>query len=699
MIKFFPKDKTNFSTLGLSGVKVLSAEVYEEINGAYTLEVTVPADETRISEEMIICAPTPKNGMQPFRIHMPVMEEREKKTFYARHIFYDLLDNFLDDCRVSGNGADALDDMLSSTQYSTRFTYTSNVTKTSVAYWEMMNPVEAIIGADNSLVNRWGGEIERDGWNIGFFNRIGRAHSIPIRYAKNLQAFELQTDMSNVITRIMPTGLKADGQTLLKLPERYVDSQRIGDYIHPKVERIHYSDVKVGDGEDEFATEALAQDELRRRAAAEFENGADLPTVTGQIAIIDLSKIEEYKDIKGLEKIYLGDTLNITNITSAPIQARVVAYHYDALAEEYKSIEVGTEQKVIGSSIRKNLQELSKMMTDGQNFLEMSIEEATALLTSALGGYVLKRNGEILIMDTEDPLTCTKCWRFNLNGLGYSGTGYNGPYTIAITMDGKINASLITTGELDGAYIRAGSIQTDKLTIGRYFSVENDILSLKGIIKSSAFPNYSVGIGSSELGQYSGAFSVNSSAQNYGTLFQVYEIEAGSSGNIQYGTVWTAPFLNNSSGTNRKGIRFLEKNLLLFNDAQSTNYSVGIKSGRDGVGCSIGCSGNYLFIGSCNTYNNLWINYYAPPYGGNAMSKYHLGDGTQGGYASLYLADLHGEDINGYSYYLRNQSGSFSVNALYLLADNSIALGDYSKNKDLCLYGKKVYVNGTQIGV
>lgn len=43
----------------------------------------------------------------------------------------------------------------------------------------------------------------------------------------------------------MPTGLKEDGQTLLKLPEKYVASPLIGNYVNEKVTRIHYSDIKI----------------------------------------------------------------------------------------------------------------------------------------------------------------------------------------------------------------------------------------------------------------------------------------------------------------------------------------------------------------------------------------------------------------------------------------------------------------------
>ena len=63
-------------------------------------------------------------------------------------------------------------------------------------------------------------------------------------------------------------------------------------------------------------------------------------------------------------------------------------------------------------------------------------------------------------MDTPDKTTAVNVWRFNSGGLGHSSNGYDGPYSdIALTMDGQINANLITTGTLSANRIRGGIIQ------------------------------------------------------------------------------------------------------------------------------------------------------------------------------------------------------------------------------------------------
>jgi hypothetical protein len=95
-----------------------------------------------------------------------------------------------------------------------------------------------------------------------------------------------------------------------------------------------------------------------------------------------------------------------------------------------------------------------------------AIAHATELITGNLGGYVILHDSnadsfpdEILIMDTDDITTAQKVWRWNKNGLGYSGSGYAGPFsTLALTADGKIVADAITTGTLNADLIKAGVI-------------------------------------------------------------------------------------------------------------------------------------------------------------------------------------------------------------------------------------------------
>ena len=97
---------------------------------------------------------------------------------------------------------------------------------------------------------------------------------------------------------------------------------------------------------------------------------------------------------------------------------------------------------------------------------QAAMELATGWITGNKGGYVIfHRNedgqpDEILIMDTPDTATATKVWRWNNSGLGYSSTGYNGPYTTAITQNGSIVADFITTGTLNADIVKTGLLES-----------------------------------------------------------------------------------------------------------------------------------------------------------------------------------------------------------------------------------------------
>src|SRR5574344_1456557 len=90
--------------------------------------------------------------------------------------------------------------------------------------------------------------------------------------------------------------------------------------------------------------------------------------------------------------------------------------------------------------------------------------------------HVVVRKNEILIMDTDDINTAQKVWRFNVNGLGYSSTGYHGEFGLAMTMDGSIVADYITAGTLAANLIKTGIIQSlNEIT---YFDLDNGIIKL-----------------------------------------------------------------------------------------------------------------------------------------------------------------------------------------------------------------------------
>ncbi len=530
MIRLYDKNETDFTHNGICILKPLEATVTEELNGYYSLKITMPRGKKEIEIEQIIKAPTPKSE-QFFRVYNSDIDILGNQIFYARHIFYDLLDYFIEDTRPSGSGALAISKILENTP----FTGTSDITEQGTAYYQMMNPVKAILGADNAFTNVWGGELERDNFNVRMRNHLGTDRGVSIRYRKNLTGLRLQTDLSGVYTKIMPTGLQENGQTLLKLPEKYISSPLIDNYVNIKTTRIHYSDIKI----DEETSEAQALEMLRNAAAQEFKNGLDKPQITATVEFIPLQDTEEYKDYSILERVYLGDTIRVFHEDlSIELETKVISYEFDALSKRYNKVILGNANPKYGDTQKKYVEKQKEETTTA---LEQAIINATQLITGNQGGYILmspaEKPQEIFIMDTPDMTTARKVWRWNLSGLGYSSTGINGPFALAMTMDGAIVADFITTGVINGALIKAGSVQAGSLSQEYKSSVTEEITGAENRV-TQAF----------KVADGKVLSTVNNTLSNYSTTTQMNSAITQSANKISSDV--SATYLSKTSASN-----------------------------------------------------------------------------------------------------------------------------------------------------
>lgn len=477
MINLYDSKCTDFNNNGIASlIDTNKCEVIEELNGEFTIEFEYPKNSKysdKIDNDMIIKVDTGGTERQLFRIKG---YEKDLTTIKAtpQHISYDLIDNALDDVypqNLDGNAA--INWILDHTQYNHKFTGFSDITKHGTARYIRKNVIEAIIGdLDNSFVNIWGGEIERNNFNIKMLSKRGEDKGYKIKYAKNLSGIDFSKDDSNIITRLRPIGY--DG---LMLPEKYVDSPLINNYPHPKIGEIEYSDIKLKENEDDedgFDTLEQCYAELRKRANQEFSNNnIDKPIINAKVDFVDLSKTIQYKDYKILTDVKLGDTVYVS-LDNMLISVRVIKTVYDALLHRFTSLELGEFKDNYITDTDKNVANVVKRETKNisTNILNSAKEEATELILQATTGYIVLRPNEILIMDTNNTNTARKVWRWNVNGFGYSSTGVNGPYGTAITMNGAIVADFITAGTINANLIKTGTMSLNRLL--------GDILSLGG---------------------------------------------------------------------------------------------------------------------------------------------------------------------------------------------------------------------------
>ncbi len=464
MITLHNSRTKNFNNNGLGILKdCISAKVCEVLNGEFNINITYPVGGylyPNLVEDNIIVTDVGYGKRQAFRIKN-VSKRLDNIEVYATHIFYDLNDNLIEDIYPKGQtGETVINYILSHAQYEHNFIGYSNITKTSTARYIRKNLVESLIGEDsNSFINRWGGEIIRDNYNITMVNKRGIANGMQIRYAKNLTGIEFQIDRTTVGTRIMPKAF--DG---LLLPEKYIDSPNIDLYPHPIIKIIEYSDLKLATESGEgFASTTELYQAMRERVQEEFKNEIDKPTITTTVNFVELANTKEYQEYKELEKLNIGDysTVYVPHL-NINVTQRVYKTIYDAILGKFVEFEMGYVKSNYITQIIKSEANMNEVVLP--SIVEQAAKESTEQVNyqieeqvnAALAGYVYKTKEALYVMDSSSLNGARKIYRWSKLGLTYSDKGMNGPYETVMSQEGEINADFIKSGTIDPKLIGAG---------------------------------------------------------------------------------------------------------------------------------------------------------------------------------------------------------------------------------------------------
>ena len=342
MIEIYLKTNTNFEMNGNITLTPISC-TYKASEHLVTLEH--PIDDIGrwkyIDYENVISVE--EDGKKKFYRIFNVVKSLYSITAYARPLFFDLIDNVLLDVRPTlKDGEEALNIILEGTG----FTGHSNISTINTSYYVRKNIVEAILGNDeNSFLNRWGGEVLLDNFDIYINDKIGSDNGVRVEFGYNLNEIEEDINIEEVATRIIPTGyngIMLDGST------PWVDSPLINKYTKPKMRVINFDDVKVKESETDeegFNTIEEARVELIKRCNKLYEEGIDKPSVNYKIDMINLANTTAYKDYIKLVTVNEGDTVTcyIPGL-DIDVKARVIDFIKDLMTGEYISLELGNVQ-------------------------------------------------------------------------------------------------------------------------------------------------------------------------------------------------------------------------------------------------------------------------------------------------------------------------------------------------------------------
>lgn len=419
----------------------ISCKVTEKRNGAYELTLNYAAEGIHASEIQPNCfikvKPNYTDNPQLFRIYKVGKAMNGKFEVKAQHISYDLSGKIISS-GTAGSCAAAC--TLLEAQAGSFTISTDKTVSGSFSVSEPSSVRSWFGGKQGSLLDVYGGEWHYDNYSASLKNARGLDRGVTIRYGKNLTQLSQILDMSNLVTGIVPYYKDANG------------NKTVGTKVSTGLILDVTRDVAIDFSQDVDPESSTAITTQLANLAAKYIANNQLTTLSNSITL-------DFVQLQGLtERVDLCDTVHIyfeaLGITAT---AKCVAVEWDVLQERYTKCTFGDARTDITDKIAANTKQLEDTASRAY------VNESSQLITGNLGGYVILHDSdgdgkpdEILIMNTDDPSTATQVWRFNKGGLGY-GTSYTGPFDdIALTSDGKINASRIVTGTLTANVIKAG---------------------------------------------------------------------------------------------------------------------------------------------------------------------------------------------------------------------------------------------------
>ncbi|MGX7126579.1 phage tail spike protein [Enterococcus viikkiensis] len=498
-------DKTNndWNSLGFGPlVDAMNPRVTREKHGIYDLQFQYPVngplfDELKIGRWIVSDAgPTIVSQAQRFEIATITKPIDGIVTVYCEHKRYQLLRTIVKvGEKMSTTKAQlALNRLLQLSEPKSDFTYFSDVqTDAGMDFSDpakFENVQSALGGVRGSILDNFGGEYLFDNNKVSLLQSAGKESNVIIAYGKNLTDVTQEESIESTYTSVYGWAKDEEGK-VITLPETYIDSEYVGSYTQRRIQMKDFSD------------ETITTTAQLRTAVQNFikNNKIGVPKVSIKAKYEELSSSVNADNLKLLESIDLCDYVTISfNQLGINTSAQIVKTVWNVGLDKYDSVELGDARTDFAKVLEDNKTDTGQI-EDKLDWLEDAQNEASNILNNPGRGNVviypsLADPQEILIMDTKDIDTAKNVWKWNAGGLGFSSTGYNGTYDLAMTNNGAIVADRVTTGTLKainiiGVTISGSTISSDgldyKITMNNgkmtWFSnsKKKDVISLESV--------------------------------------------------------------------------------------------------------------------------------------------------------------------------------------------------------------------------
>lgn len=441
--------------LNTNGIALLDWEDLPEINrvlnGQYRFYGNYARDgqyRSYLKKGNFFKAKVPDGSWQYFEIYN-VKKNLTSVSVTARHIGFMANKNFIvKSFTDNGNGSQIMTNLKNALAFDQKFNYLSNVGTVHQFTARQVAPVEAIIGSNNgnqNLVGVTSAELDMDNYDLKLVKQIGSDNGFRIDFGINLEAIEEEIDEESIVNSLYLVGGVPDND--------YDEDKEPIEYGYLEIDGVTNENRRIGKREN---SDCKTVDDLIKWGNTLFENERiHEPKATHTVSMVSLEHTLEYGEMyRKLSTLSFGDVVHVrAKEIDIEITERVVEYTYFPTLGKYKDLVLGNDLSLYTSTVNSQTQELKKKIDNRTETLVQNVLNATAWITGNSGGHVVfrpeKAPSEILIMDTPNVANAKRVWRWNLNGLGYSDNGVNGPFGIAMTSKGEIVADFIKVGTIN----------------------------------------------------------------------------------------------------------------------------------------------------------------------------------------------------------------------------------------------------------
>lgn len=284
----------------------------------------------------------------------------------------------------------------------------------------------------------------------------------PIEYGYNLLDYVKNSDYENLVNVLTPYGDELDSEVYDGYNQRLAGTT-ISENTSISVYGRHAKAV-IFDGVDNLSDlNALAASYLTRYSQ---------PQLTMEVKAVDLAGIES------VDAISIGDSVRII---AKPFAVDQWLY-LTSITRDIQNIDKNSitlsGNVILGKTLTSQTLGTSdavKNLPSKSSILDAAFKNVLALINGIDGGYVTFETNaddqitEIRIANNLDFEQATKAWRWNLGGLAYmQRDNASDPWTasVAMTMDGEVDANFITVGNLNCDRLNGGTINGQTINGG-----------------------------------------------------------------------------------------------------------------------------------------------------------------------------------------------------------------------------------------